>query len=50
MFIETSLFNAGIDLVEHYVVAGSHYMGMMNHKNMFFAKKPAVEKFIQSKR
>ena len=50
MFIETSLFNAGIDLVEHYVVAGSHYMGTMNHKNMFFAKKPAVEKFIQSKR
>ena len=50
ILIEGSLENAGIDLVEHYVISGEKYFGMMNHRDILYAKKPAVEKFIQSKR
>lgn len=49
IYIDTSLLNAGIDLIEHYVISGSRYFGMMNHRDLLFAKRPAVEKFIQSK-
>ena len=47
----SALGNIGITLVEHYVVSGSMYFGFMNTKlDGVFRQKPALEKFVMSKR
>ena len=48
--LASALGNLGIDVAEHYIIAGDRYLGFMNHIKRAFAQKPALEEFFESKR
>ena len=51
VLIRANLANIGVTLVEDYVVSGDKYFGFMHHKiDGVFCQKPALKKFIESKR
>lgn len=48
--IKDSLYSVGVMLAEHYIVCGDRYLGFMEHIDRAFAQKPALDKFVRSKR
>ncbi len=50
MLVADALSGVGIALVEHYIISGNSFMGMMNNLESAFRQKPEIARFIQSKR
>ena len=50
LLLSKELAEAGIDLLEVYIVVGSKYSGSLDNDTIFRTKAPAIERFIRSKR
>lgn len=51
VLVENALSGVGIVLIDHYIVCGNDYIGFMSsNMNEVFAQKPAIGKFLRSKR
>ena len=48
--VTAALESAAIFHLEHYIVAGERYLGIMRHFDMAFTQRPALDRFIESKR
>ncbi len=47
--VSAALSNAGVVHLEHYVVSGGKYLGIMTHLSRAFVQRPALGRFVESK-
>ena len=47
--IGSALHSVGVELIEHYIVSGSRYIGIMKRLSLAFKQTPELERFYESR-